>query len=497
MRLVSRLALSHTVSVGVMACALVVVLALLAQITSSLKEIRDVELGSLESEEAIHRAAWSVEVAMRHGAENCEKGQASSGISASIRERLDALQFKLRSVEKPPNEIIVTPVRSYVSLASRAVAGDACQFLVLPSTHREREQLDEQLTDAWISRTFDLHSVMLAKDEEARSAAGRALSIGIFLALLSFVVAALLAQRIARTVTIPLAALSSSVRRVGQGDFSVEMSAHGPLEVRELAEEMDAMRRRLSELESLKQGFLASVSHEMRTPLTKIREALGLLADGVGGKLAERQARIVQIAQVACEREIRTVTTLLDLSRLRAGVPIQRQSGASVDEVCRNALRDEEVEARERGVEIQLDAPGEVSTAMLDTVLVERAIANIVRNAVSVSKSGQKVLVKRDVCDHGPYGGQGVWARIRVEDEGPGIPVDLRGTLFNAFVTQGVESSPKRVGIGLGLAMSREIARAHGGDIVIDDEATKGAVFHIWLPLENASNSLSTKAPTS
>jgi two-component system, NtrC family, sensor histidine kinase GlrK len=471
MRLVSRLALSHTVPVGVMACALFVVLTLLAQITSSLKEIRDVELGSLESEETIHRAAWAVEVAMRHGAENCEKGQAPAVISASIRERLDTLELQLRSAEKPPNETIVTPVRSYVSLASRVIVADTCQFLLSPSTHRERQQLDEQLTDAWISRMFDLHSVMLAKDEEARSAAGRALSIGIILALLSFIVAALLAQRISRTVTTPLAMLSSNVRRVGQGDFSVEMSAHGPLEVRELAAEMDAMRRRLSELESLKQGFLASVSHEMRTPLTKIREALGLLADGVGGQLAERQARIVQIAQVACEREIRTVTTLLDLSRLRAGVPIQRQSGASIDEVCRAAVRDEEVEARERGVEIQLDLPDEVAQAVLDTVLVERAIANIVRNAVSVSKKGQIVVVKREICDQGPYGEKGAWARIRVEDEGPGIPPELRTTLFHAFVTRGVESSPKRVGIGLGLALAREIARAHNGDILTDDKA--------------------------
>lgn len=494
MRLVSRLALSHTVPVGVMACALIVVLALLAQITSSLKEIRDVELGALESEEAIHRAAWSVEVAMRHGAENCEIGQTSSMVAGSIREKLDLLNHQLRLSGKSPNETIVAPVRAYVSLASRAVESDACRVLVSRATHHEREQLDEKLTDAWISRMFDLHSVMLAKDEEARSAAARALSIGIILALVSFVVAALLAQRIARTVTVPLAMLSSSVRRVGQGDFSVEMSAHGPLEVRELAAEMDAMRCRLSELESLKQGFLASVSHEMRTPLTKIREALGLLADGVGGPLQERQSRIVQIAQIACEREIRTVTTLLDLSRLRAGVPVQRQSGTSIDEVCRSALRDEEIEAKEMDVEIEFNATGDTATALLDPILVERAIANIVRNAVSVSKKGQKVLVHRELLDVGPDGTSGVWARIRVVDEGPGIPPELRDTLFHAFVTQSVASSPKRVGIGLGLALAREIVRAHGGDIMTDDKASIGAVFHIWLPLEREAHSLAAKA---
>jgi len=224
----------------------------------------------------------------------------------------------------------------------------------------------------------------------------------------------------------------------------------------------------------------------MRTPLTKIREALSLLSDGAGGKLNERQARIVQIAQVACEREIRTVTTLLDLSRLRAGVPLQRKPGASVDEVVRSAVLDEDVEAHERGVIVDVETPGEAAKACLDMALIERAIANVVRNAVSVSKKGQHVRVRRDLVVEGPSGLAGSWARISVADEGPGIPPEIRQVLFDAFVTHSVESSPKRVGIGLGLALAREIARAHGGDIEAADEPTGGAVFLIWLPLEDA-----------
>jgi two-component system, NtrC family, sensor histidine kinase GlrK len=153
--------------------------------------------------------------------------------------------------------------------------------------------------------------------------------------------------------------------------------------------------------------------------------------------------------------------------------------------VCLSAVRDEEIEAREAGVDIGVDISGDVPPALLDTVLVERAIANVVRNAVSVSKKGQCVFVRRDVLFEGPDGNQGSWARIAVKDEGPGIPPEIRAVLFNAFVTHGLDSSPKRVGIGLGLALAREIARAHGGDIVASDDTAKGAVFHIWIPLEN------------
>ncbi|HRI67343.1 MAG TPA: HAMP domain-containing sensor histidine kinase [Polyangium sp.] len=484
MRLVSRLALSHSLPVGVMAIAFIVVLISLARITSSLKEVRDAELGALEHEEAIHRTGWAVEVAMRHGAEQCEGGKASELVSRGIEQRLNELETQLQGTGSLANEAIVGPVRKYAALAARVLQGDACQNLLATKIQRERERLDEELTDAWISRMFDLHSAMARKDEEVRRASSSALSGGVVLAILAFLSATLVASRIARTVTGPLASLSASVQRVGQGDFSVEVSAAGPLEVQQLAAEMDSMRRRLSELENLKQGFLASVSHEMRTPLTKIREALGLLADGVGGDLSERQQRIVQIAQVACEREIRTVITLLDLSRLRAGLPIQRTAEASIDEVCRNAVADEDGEARELGVTIDLELAGNAPTSRLDMVLLERAIANVVRNAVSVSKSGQHVLVRRDVRDVGPDGLPGSWACMTIRDQGPGIPSQIRDTLFHAFVTHGLEASPKRVGIGLGLALAREIARAHGGDIHVRDQVEQGAEFLIWIPLQ-------------
>lgn len=486
MRLVSRLVLSHTLPVGVMAIALVVVLSSLARITSSLKEVRDAELGALELEEDIHRAGWAVEVAMRHGAKGCEGGQTSTIAARGIRQRLTELEGHLDG-SAHANEMIVAPVRRYVTLASRALERDTCQHLLAAGTIREREQLDEELTNAWISRIFDLHSAMLRKDEEVRRASSSALSGGVLLSLIAFLASTLLALRIARTVTAPLASLSESVERVGRGDFSAEVSAEGPREVQQLAEEMDAMRRRLAELESLKQGFLASVSHEMRTPLTKIREALGLLADGVGGPLQERQARIVHIAQIACEREIRTVTTLLDLSRLRAGVPMQRMADASIDEICRSAIRDELDAARELGVHVDVEMAESAPSGMLDAVLLERAIANVVRNAVSVSKEGQRVVVRRELCAVGPEEQEGSWACIKVRDEGPGVPPQIRETLFNSFVTHSLEAAPKRVGIGLGLALAREIARAHGGDIRMNEDVEQGAEFQIWIPLERSS----------
>src|SRR6185436_9762695 len=122
---------------------------------------------------------------------------------------------------------------------------------------------------------------------------------------------------------------------------------------------------------------------------------------------------------------------------------------------------EERSEAERRGVNIEVEMPGEAPSSALDGPMVERAIANILRNAVSVSAKGQTVYVDRAVLDAGPGKRPGAWARIRVRDHGPGISEEMRATLFKPFVTASVREHPERVGIGLGLALAREVAQAH------------------------------------
>ncbi|AKT39671.1 HAMP domain-containing sensor histidine kinase [Chondromyces crocatus] len=486
MRLLTRLVLSHAVLVLVMLGALAVVLGSLAGITSSLQELLGGETVSLRREATLHRAAWAVELAMRHGDDACAQGVPWDDVGAKITHRLAALDAELGEPARPTGGTMLAAIDGYRRLARRVVAEGTCAGLVAPASQTERERLDEQLTDAWIQRIFELHDAVRAKEEDARSAGASALSSGFAIALAACVLAAVLAHQLARTVTEPLAALGTQAQRLGKGDFDAGAEqVAGPAEVRDLGHEIEIMRRRLAELDTLKQGFLASVSHELRTPLTKIREAIALLQDGVGGgTLTERQTRILHIARVACEREIRMVTTLLDLSRLSAGTPIRLQAGSAIDDLVRNAVRDEDEEAREHGVVVDVEAPGEVPLCSLDVALVERAVANLVRNAISVSKAGQRVLVRRELVSGEGSPGPGPWVKISVSDQGPGVPPEIRQAIFDEFMTHSVTNSPKRVGVGLGLALSRQIARAHRGELELDGLSVgTGATFRLWLPI--------------
>ncbi|KYF74389.1 hypothetical protein BE17_08545, partial [Sorangium cellulosum] len=465
MRLLTRLILSHTAPVLVMLIALGGVLVSLARITASQTLLSD-ETEELRREAALHHAAWAVGLAMRRGQEACVRGVPWDDVAPTLRERIVALKAEIGDTALLAPGPMLPSIDGHLQLVQRALDDDTCDRLTDPDVQRERVRLDEQLTDAWVLRIGELQARAQIREDDARTASDSALSNGLAITVAACVIAAVLAHRIARTVTDPLAAIATQAQRLGKGDFDASPEVRGPAEVRDLALEIENMRRRLAEIETLKQSFLASVSHELRTPLTKIREAIALLGDGVGGgALSERQARILHIARVACEREIRMVTTLLDLSRFSAGSPIRLQDGSSIDELIRSAVREEEAEALERGVTIEIEAPGAVPPCSVDVALIERAVANLVRNATSVSKPGQQVLVRRELVQAGAGGRPGGRVLISVTDQGPGVPAEIRQSLFEEFKTQPVANSPKRVGIGLGLALSRRIARAHGGDL--------------------------------
>ncbi len=479
MRLVTRLALSHAFPLVVISVALVLVLVALGRMTLLVGELGDDELGTLARESALHGADWNLDLTMRHAQLQCARDESDAARSA-VRESAAVLRRRI------PQTVPVTPAladasQGYLELAERMLDRGVCESGDLQA---ERNELDARITTIWVERLEELNAAARAQEERARTLGTTALLGGGVLAAAGLFLSLWTARRMAHEISKPLRRISAIARRLSSGDFGETITATGPVEIVEFAAELERMRSRLEELEALKQGFLASVSHELRTPLSKIREALALLSDGAVGKLEDRQLRVVAIARNACEREIRLVSTLLDLSRLRAGNPLRRRSGISIDEVIQRAVTDEEAEASARGVVVELRAEGVTPRSAIDEALLERAVANLIRNAVSVSQRGQRVLVVRELVRAGPDS----VVTLRISDEGPGVPDSVRAVLFDPFVTVAVAGSPKAVGTGLGLALSREVARAHGGDLELDESWSPGASFVMTIPIRDQAS---------
>lgn len=468
----SRLLVSHVTLVFLIAVALAATVQGVLRMTHLITLVRQETLSNLDSEEAVHRAAWAVEVASRHSHEACEKGEEPRAIRVMTEAR-DRLREALAKEESNVAKAIATSAQGYLEFANRMLRERTCAQILDPAQERSHFLLDEKLTNAWIERQREFIGDVRAKEDEARSIGSTAASLGFAVALIAAVVAVIVARSTAASVTAPIRELGRAATRLGEGDFKPILSPQGPSEVRELARDLERMRLRLQEIDGLKQSFLGNVSHELRTPLARLRESLSLLDDPVHGDLSATQRRILELARRACEEEVRLVSALLDFSRLRSKQPIQAQARVSLTEVVNVAIASEAATAERRGVKLN----GTVETVRIsaaDPELLERAVANLVRNAISVSHAGTGIDISLTHAD-------GV-AQIRVRDSGPGVPGEIRDTLFEPFATAPVMGEARLMSLGLGLAFAREVALAHGGSIALEKTDGNGSTFCLSLP---------------
>jgi len=498
-RLPVRLLLSHTVPLALVLVALLAAMVSLVALTSIIGEVREEQL-VFAAEDEVHRAAWRIEVEARHGIAACEANPARAAeVAALLREANAGLADAIARAGPRLTDRLRRAAGRYLEYGEQMAAAETCARLCAEESNARRMEIDEELTTAWSDRVRE-HLCAIREDEARATALGaRAIVSGSLLGVVSLAAAILVARGIARSVTIPLTALAEQARRMGEGDFGAHAPLRGgPREVRDLDRELDRMRARLSEVERLKQAFFASVSHDLRTPLGRIREALALLADGSAGPLGDQQRRIVSLARSACEREIRLVWAVLDLTRFQSGRQIRRDVGCSIDQVVATAVDDMRAEADVRGVRVSVEAPGRSPVAALDAALVERAIGNLLANAVSVSPQGGEVLVRRELVESGPVRApaDGVhWVRVAIRDRGPGVPDSVRPHLFEPFHAVNVAAGTDRGGLGLGLAVARAMVVAHGGTIELDESGPGGSTFSVWIPLEEPPGAAATRAP--
>lgn len=262
-----------------------------------------------------------------------------------------------------------------------------------------------------------------------------------------------------RLIVRPLRSLDDAIRHLGSGELDTPIATRGPADVREIGARLEWLRQRLLDLESDRVRLFRHVSHELKTPLTCIREGTQLLADGVGGPMTIEQLEIAKIVVANASELHRRIEDLLRLSELRKqGTPLDLRSTALAD-VVRQVVEQNTVAARARSV--KLDASLESVSVDGDAAKLRVAVDNLVTNAIKFSPAGGTVKIG---LSDGPDG-----LRLSVEDEGPGFDPEERERVFEAFYQGQATFQGQVSGTGLGLAIAREYVRAHGGELHIED----------------------------
>jgi PAS domain S-box-containing protein len=248
-------------------------------------------------------------------------------------------------------------------------------------------------------------------------------------------------------------------------------------ERREAEEALRNSAQRASAAEAanrVKAEFLAAMSHELRTPLNAIGGYAELMELGVAGPVTERQKEYLDRIRTGQLHLLAIINDLLNYSRIESGQVAYELEQVDLGPLVESVRSLVDPQARRKRITLSGQRPSRKVAAHADRLKVEQIALNLLSNAVKFT--GEEGRVTTTV------GGTEDRVWFRVEDSGPGIPIDKREAIFEPFVQLGRSLSSIHEGTGLGLAISRDLARAMNGDITVAGEPGQGATFTLFLP---------------
>jgi PAS domain S-box-containing protein len=227
------------------------------------------------------------------------------------------------------------------------------------------------------------------------------------------------------------------------------------------------------EVERFKDQFVSIVSHELRTPLTSIQGSLGLLAGGALGGLDPEQAEMIDVALANTKRLVRLVNDILDLERISSNQLELRLEACDAAAIASEAARAVAGTSETAGVAV--DVAVEPRPLVADADRLVQALTNLIGNAVKFSPAGTTVQV---TAEHAPS-----TTTFVVTDRGRGIPAAKLEAIFDRFEQVDVTDRREKGGSGLGLPITRSIARQHGGDVTVSSVLGEGSTFRLTIPV--------------
>ncbi len=261
---------------------------------------------------------------------------------------------------------------------------------------------------------------------------------------------------------------------------------------------------RMKELDRLKSNFLATVSHELKTPLTSIIGYSEMLGEGIGGALNEEQAEYVKTIHGKGEQLLGLISGLLDLSKLDSGTMSLKQAELRIGPILEDVVKTVKPGALKKGVELALAGAADVAIAG-DAERLRQVFVNLVDNALKFTPKGGSVTLTASVVEAASAredtSGAVLFAplakdvEVRVADTGIGVPPHERTRVFDAFYQVDSSSTREYGGTGLGLSIVKRIVEAHGGTVRIEGNEPRGAVFVVTLPSAQAMRSLPSRVP--
>ena len=329
------------------------------------------------------------------------------------------------------------------------------------------EELKELET---ISRR-DIHSKVKMLGEAGASAR----KLAIIMSIIAIILVIGTSFLITRSITKPLTILMDKTKEISKGVFDGNLNISSPPEISELAGAFNTMCGKLKIVDRMKSDFFSSMSHELRTPLTSIKEGISLLQGGAGGTITEKQERLLAILSEESKRLIDLVNSLLDLSKMEAGMTTYTFNQGSLTPLILRAITEMTplVEAKKITLKTKIDEKLPVIT--MDRERILQVLRNLIGNAVKFTPERGQVRVSARLMNRE--------VEVSVSDTGLGITKENLTTIFEKFHQAHLKNSDHIKGTGLGLAIVKHVITAHGGRVWAESEPGQGSSFTFVLPV--------------
>ena len=244
-------------------------------------------------------------------------------------------------------------------------------------------------------------------------------------------------------------------------------------ELRKKTEELERVNQELKQLDQIKDEFISNVSHELRTPLTIIRESISQVADGLFGKVNEKQNKYLGMSLTNVNRLGKIINDLLDISTIEKGKLKLYKESVNIVELVKEVVANFTPQVEKKGLQIRAVVPKGRVDVFVDKERMVQVLTNLVGNAYKFTDKGRiEVSVSENDTN----------IECRVKDTGVGIAPSDTPRLFSKFEQIGRESGPGIKGTGLGLSIAKGIIELHDGQITMESEPGQGTQFIITLP---------------
>jgi signal transduction histidine kinase len=322
-------------------------------------------------------------------------------------------------------------------------------------------------------------------------------------AVIALLAAGLLSFLLIRSITRPIDLLRKGTQEIAEGKFTHRVDLDTKGELGDLADSFNDMAYQLKKLDDMKADFMALVSHELKTPLTSMKEAVGLMLEEAVGPISSKQKRLLMINADGIEKLTGFVEDILNLTTMEGGLTPLCLTRFDMQSLLKAKLDTFRLLADKK--QIRLSAtykPDPLPPVVADEERLKQVLANLLNNAIFFTPHGGEIAFRVEstpgkslparVRETTRIESSKPWLKIEISDTGEGIPKEEWHRVFDKFY-QIKKRSTQGNGTGLGLTIAKSIVEAHGGSIWVEDSSSGGTTFVLVLPQAEMTKEKTTR----